>query len=167
MLATTPSAERTRVKEANVTTKVRRPSMTIPLDADGYLRRECPNCERDFKRAVRKVSEAEPSRHSPRGPYCPYCGLQSPSNSWLTKAQVEYTKRMLAELVARERTRKGIMGLLPFPFQGPSRLTNGELSETNDMKVVRPLCHAESAIKVSELWIGDLHCTVCGVRTTQ
>jgi hypothetical protein len=157
----------TRVKESNVTTKVRRPSMTIPLDADGYLRRECPNCERDFKRVVRKVSEAERSRRSPRGLYCPYCGLPSPSNSWLTKAQVEYTKKVLAELVARERTRKGIMGLLPLPFHGPSRLANGELREANDMKVVRPPCHAESAIKVSELWIGDLYCTVCGLRTTQ
>lgn len=23
--------------------------MTIPLDSDGFLRRECPSCEREFK----------------------------------------------------------------------------------------------------------------------
>ncbi len=23
--------------------------MTIPLDSDGFLRRECPTCEREFK----------------------------------------------------------------------------------------------------------------------
>jgi hypothetical protein len=167
MLATTPSTERTRVKEANVTTRVRRPSMRIPLDADGYLRRECPNCERDFKRLVRKVSEAELSRRSSSELFCPYCGLRSPSNTWLTKAQIEYTKKVLAELVARERTRRGVKTLLLLPFPGSSRLTNGELSEANDMKVVRPPCHSEYAIKVSDLWIGDLHCAVCGARNAQ
>ena len=30
--------------------------MTIPLDSDGFLRRECPTCEREFKW---RPSEAE------------------------------------------------------------------------------------------------------------
>ena len=148
-------------------TKVRRLAMRIPLDADGYLRRECPNCERDFKRVVRKVSDAERSWRSPEGLFCPYCGLQSTSNTWLTKAQIEYTKKVLAEMVARERTRKGLKTLLPLPLHGSSRLTHGELTESNDMRIVRSPCHSEAAIKVSDLWVGDLRCTVCGTRTRQ
>lgn len=147
-------------------TKVRRLAMRIPLDADGYLRRECPNCERDFKRVVQKAFDTERSWRSPEGLYCPYCGLQSTSNTWLTKAQVQYSKKVLAELVARERTRKGIKTLLPPPHVS-SRLTRGELSEANDMRIVRSPCHSEAAIKVSDRWIGDLRCTVCGARTRE
>jgi DNA-directed RNA polymerase subunit RPC12/RpoP len=53
--------------------------MTIPLDSDGFLRRECPTCEREFKW---RPSEAEVEEHDEPadtvGYFCPYCGVRAP-----------------------------------------------------------------------------------------
>ena len=111
-----------------------------------------------------------PSIRSGRGgrpmPLLPLLGLQSASNTWMPKAPVQYTRKSLAKLVARERTRKGTATLLPLLPHVSSRLTHGELSEAIDLRIVRSPCHSEATIKVWDRWIGDLP-TVCGARTRQ
>jgi hypothetical protein len=72
-----------------MSTRVRRLVLNITIDSDGYPRRECPHCERDFKRIVARGSNPKPVQAARGGCYCPYCGLQSPSSSWLTMDQVE------------------------------------------------------------------------------
>ncbi len=55
-------------------------SMSLPLDGDGFLRRECPTCEREFKwlpspqhgegDAAAASDEPAPERY-----FCPYCAV--------------------------------------------------------------------------------------------
>lgn len=62
--------------------------ISLPLDEDGFLRRECPTCEREFKCLVSQdEDDARPA--PPSGYHCPYCSVQAPPGSWWTKAQVE------------------------------------------------------------------------------
>ncbi|HEV7751795.1 MAG TPA: hypothetical protein VGO71_09640, partial [Baekduia sp.] len=62
----------------------------MPLDSDGFLRRECPTCEREFKVFVHQVAgeEADAQGPQPGGYYCPYCAIQADANAWFTKAQI-------------------------------------------------------------------------------
>lgn len=61
-------------------------SVSIPLDVDGFLRRECPTCEREFK----WLPSDESKTVDPGGYFCPYCAVQAPADHWHTKAQLEY-----------------------------------------------------------------------------
>lgn len=64
-------------------------SMSLPLDGDGFLRRECPTCEREFKwlpspdqleegngESRAAATDAEP----PEAYYCPYCATRRRSS---------------------------------------------------------------------------------------
>ena len=63
-------------------------AMSIPRDSDGFIRRECPTCERQFKWLP--TPDGETGTPMPFGGYfCPYCGVQASANAWLTKAQLE------------------------------------------------------------------------------
>ena len=99
-------------------------NLSFPLDEDGFFRRECPLCHREFKVLLEKeeltdlaqkvvdffmldekekeanLSESEPSRIEF---FCPYCGQRAPANSWWTQEQLAYvrtvTKNILAKIV--------------------------------------------------------------------
>lgn len=44
--------------------------MSVPLDSEGFLRRECPTCEREFK--WKPAGEDEEATPAPEGGYfCP------------------------------------------------------------------------------------------------
>ena len=68
-----------------------RVNVTIPVDEDGYMGRECPaaECEGYFKvkpgTGLRGIETC----------ICPYCGLKDSSNRFYTKAQVEYAKSIV------------------------------------------------------------------------
>ena len=71
--------------------------MTIPLDSDGFLRRECPTCEREFKwRPSEAEAEEDVEPADAAGYFCPYCGVQAPDDAWLTQAQVALTQNIVA-----------------------------------------------------------------------
>ncbi len=58
--------------------------MSIPLHSDGFLRRECPTCEREFKWLPNTNDEddADDGEPLPSGCYlCPYCGVQAPADA--------------------------------------------------------------------------------------
>src|SRR4051812_31624365 len=65
-------------------------SVPVPLDSEGFLRRECPTCEREFKWLPSDDSEPV----EPGGYYCPYCGIQAPVEHWLTKPQAEFAREV-------------------------------------------------------------------------
>jgi hypothetical protein len=52
-------------------------SVNVPLDSDGFLRRGCPTCEREFKWLPSEESESA----ARGGYYCPYCAVQAPEDS--------------------------------------------------------------------------------------
>jgi hypothetical protein len=66
-------------------------SMSLPLDGDGFLRRECPTCEREFKwlpspdqleEGNGESRAAAPDAQPPEAYYCPYCAVTAPPDAW-------------------------------------------------------------------------------------
>jgi hypothetical protein len=145
-------------------------SMSMPLDSDGFLRRECPTCEREFKVFVDQENsgQADPQGAPPGGYYCPYCAIQAEPNAWFTKPQLAAARsKIMDEVVAPmldDLTRS--LGSSPFV----SINTNNddepapELTESDDMRRVDLACHPETPVKVAEDYAGAVHCMICGQR---
>jgi hypothetical protein len=75
-------------------------SMSLPLDGEGFLRRECPTCEREFKWLPSpdpeddvEVAATTEGAEAPESYYCPYCAVSAPPDTWMTKAQVAAAAR--------------------------------------------------------------------------
>jgi hypothetical protein len=62
-------------------------SIPIPRDENGYLGRECPECERYFK-----ITPGTGLTGDDLPCQCPYCGHSAPQDQFFTKAQIEYAK---------------------------------------------------------------------------
>jgi hypothetical protein len=143
--------------------------ISLPLDSDGFLRRECPTCEREFKWLHTSPEEAAGAIVPDVGYYCPYCGVQAPSNSWLTKAQVILAQNALAiEVVGPmvnklsndiSRKSRGIVSV-SMKYQPPDRLD--PLTEGDDMSRVDFICHESEPVKVLDEWDREIYCLICG-----
>jgi hypothetical protein len=157
--------------------------ISIPLDSDGFLRRECPTCEREFKWLPSSHNLAEDSLtddaalEAPSAPryFCPYCGVQAAASSWLTKAQVGLAHAIVMRDVVGpqlqefqrelEHIGRESGGLLTFKTSIDSVEDAPEptLTETDDMRRVDFLCHPSEPVKVLDGWDGDVFCLVCGI----
>ncbi len=62
-------------------------STSIPVDENGYLGRECPDCEQYFK-----ITPGTGLTGTDLQCHCPYCGHVAAPNHFFTKAQIEYAK---------------------------------------------------------------------------
>jgi endogenous inhibitor of DNA gyrase (YacG/DUF329 family) len=133
-------------------------SMSIPLDSDGFLRRECPTCEREFKWLPSDNSD-EPE---PGGYYCPYCAIQAPVVHWLTQAQVEQAEQAVAREVVDPMMRKFAKGIGGSYKSNVSGTPLPELTETDDMRRVDFDCHPGEPLKVLDDWTDTVHCLICG-----
>jgi hypothetical protein len=148
-------------------------SMSLPLDSDGFLRRECPTCAREFKWL--HAEEEEEATPAPEGGYyCPYCAVQAPPDAWWTKDQAEEATRVVAN--------EGMPQILEQFHEGMEKATRGsknltykrgsgkldvpepreDATEADDMKRVDFRCHPEDPIKVLDGWDGAVHCLICG-----
>lgn len=150
--------------------------MSLPLDADGFLRRECPNCKREFKwRHITADEEALVVESSAPvdAYYCPYCYEPSPPDAWWTREQLDYAKQMaMAEVLGpslrrfqrqiRRMNTPGGLVRVDANISSPSRPE--PLSEQNDMVRVDFPCHPEEPVKVEEGWDGEVACLTCGIR---
>jgi hypothetical protein len=144
-------------------------SIDLNLD-DGFLRRACPNCEREFKWHSGPVDDRPPDAVDPPMYHCPYCGLTAESDEWLTEEQAAYVRHVV------EAAAPGIISdLMEEAFRGSEGITykRGNSSgpppptppvEPNDMVAVASPCHTWEPIKVDESWDDPLHCLVCGER---
>lgn len=142
-------------------------SMEIRLDADGFVRRACPHCRREFKwLATQSTGSPSPARV-----FCPYCGQSAPPDQWWTAAQVEYAKALaMTEVVGpaleklardlKRLNRPGSLVRIETRYRPPRRPTPP--AEPNDMRKVTPPCHPEEPFKVHEGWRGVVHCLLCG-----
>ena len=143
-----------------------RTAISMPLDSDGFVRRECPTCEREFKWLPSDHDES--ATPDPSGYYCPYCAVQA-NDGWLTKPQAE---------AARATVMRDVVDPMLDDFaQNLSRNSSGmfkanvnrqrspgppELSEPDDMRRVDFPCHPSEPLKVLEDWTGPLHCLFGG-----
>lgn len=147
-------------------------SVAVPLDEDGFLRRECPTCEREFKWLPSE--DGEPP--SPAGYYCPYCGVQAQPDTWHTKAQVELmSNKVMREVVGPAMRDFGKSlghiaqssgGLIRADVKGPEIPAESDpLTEQEDMRRVSFACHPEEPLKVLDSWSGAVYCLICGTQT--
>ena len=145
----------------------------IPLDSDGYLRRECPECARQFKI---EIADEDESRSVDRL-HCPYCGRSALLDQWFTEEQVQYFRdRVVSDVVnpalrgfteQLQRASRASEGLIGFEVksEGLDEPPPRRLREEDDMVRVRFSC-CEETVKVSPDWGRELHCVVCGTTDT-
>ena len=164
--------------------------ITFPLDSDGFFRRECPFCNREFKIMIEEnekrdlaqkqiesfmlnsesIAEDREDIKVENERVCPYCEQKAPKTSWWTKEQSEYIKRYIKNC-ANDLINEHFIKKLERTFAGSKSVTfkGKELPleepwispETDDMeKFELPCC--KQAIKIDEKWSGEVHCFFCG-----
>ena len=126
----------------------------IPVDDEGYVRRQCPQCEREFKLIYQSGDNSASDVESPLELYCPYCGLSSPTDQFWTNAQVETFQAVAGKYMLDDLKQRGFaVSINPPP---------PPLAEPNDMNAVASPCHAEEPVKIYEYWDQPIHCPMCG-----
>lgn len=144
--------------------------ISLPLD-DGFLRRKCPSCERQFKWHHGLTDNAPEDALNPAEYTCPYCGSTAPPDEWHTTEQAEYIRE-----VARGPALQAARDTLANVFRGskhitykPGRLEHHhpiDLDEPADMVIVEPPCHPYERVKVYEPCDHPLYCLLCGAQFT-
>lgn len=160
----------------------------LPLD-NGFLRRECPLCIRQFKvllteEELRSSEEngdeflveddpdqAEVAAADDGGGdenTCPYCGQVANKNAWWTQEQLDYfatiAKNHMAQLINEHLvrpTKRMSSSFLKITATEVPESSTFLPPETNDMRVVElPCCNRK--IKVADDHTGVVHCFFCG-----
>ena len=138
-------------------------TIRMPLDTDGYLRRACPFCEREFKWLPQDNGLPTPIE----GYHCPYCGHTADEDAWWTEAQLAYAQAHAANL-ATDVVNKALRGLntttgsLRVTVAAVRRQPVTPLTEPNDMHIVTPLCHPSESVKLGDGWTNPAACLHCG-----
>ena len=148
-------------------------SINFPLDSDGFLRRACPSCCREFK----WLSDAYKVAASSTGNvFCPYCGAPGGPNEWFTTEQLVYINEEVFDEVVRpslenlaESFRQlGRSSGGAFKFTGnvenPQQRQAPPVFEPADMRQVTFNCHPSEPVKVEESWEKAVHCLSCGEK---
>lgn len=141
----------------------------MPLDDDGFLRRECPHCSREFKWL--HSEEGSSDEPDPDGYHCPYCDGRS-VDGWWTHAQLaaiqdeaqHYMQSRFHEMF-KGLERRSSKSVTFKAGAAPARSSRPGLTEQNDMRRVDFPCHPAEPIKVLEDWTAPVHCIVCGQST--
>jgi len=147
--------------------------MKVPLDGDGFLRRECPNCERQFKLKYSVSNTETLETIDIESYYCPYCYEPASLDSWWTKEQLEQAQQLAfkevvePELKNLQRQIQSLNRNDSFA-QIDSKLEYLEesvpLTEVDDMVKVDFPCHPEEPLKIDETWKQNAACFVCGIQ---
>lgn len=139
--------------------------MTVPLDSDGYLRRACPACRREFKWLPQDGGEPAPAG----GYYCPYCAARADPDSWWTGNQIRLAEAHATNM-AQEELDKAFRGMrrnsgpIRVDYKPGVRTPIPHLTEPDDMVISTPPCHPGEPIKINEAWDQVIHCLVCGAQ---
>jgi hypothetical protein len=142
--------------------------LTFPLD-EGFLRRECPNCLREFKWFGAEAEGTPDEQPTPEVYYCPYCGQAAATGEWWTPEQLEIAQQTLAGLahdhIAQtlgRAIRDNRDSWISFELRGQRPPSPAPITEPSDMVIVASPCHPFEPVKIDEAWDQDLHCLVCG-----
>jgi uncharacterized Zn-finger protein len=136
--------------------------VSLPLD-QGFLRRECPCCRRQFK--INSEFEDEGSRNER---ICPYCGQAANPDKWMTREQKEHIKEIaqieVLGMIDAPLT-ESFRGLsnIHFDRSGRRRSQPSLRPESDDMNLIPvPCCSTE--MKIDPGWTKELYCFYCGAR---
>lgn len=142
----------------------------LPLDTHGFLRRQCPACQREFKWHNGPLENAPEGADDVDVYYCPYCGEPADVDEWWTEEQVELIQSVVLDEVAsdaaqslegaaRDLNSSGIIGV-SVRYDPPN--PPAPLDESDDMTAVASPCHAYEPVKIAKDWQSRIHCLVCG-----
>lgn len=146
--------------------------MTVPLDSEGFLRRKCPTCGREFKWLA---NEDDAAGDAVEVYTCPYCGVEAPPGEWSTDAQVALAMAIVhREVLAPQIQELGraIRGLgkasgglisASLEYDEPEEPIE-QMVEEDDMRRIDFSCHASEPVKVLDDWSGPIFCLVCGAE---
>jgi hypothetical protein len=145
--------------------------ITLPLDNDGFLRRQCPHCNVQFKWHHGPANEEAETADTPSVYHCPHCGQPAEPDRWLTDEQVDYIEGVAMPAITRHADDilrdafKGI-GSKHFKVKMTGRLDTPDepvaLVEPDDMIIVVSPCHSYEPVKVAEDAERSLYCLICG-----
>lgn len=137
---------------------------TLSIDDDGFLRRECPHCEREFKWLHGDDGEPMPAG----GYHCPYCEGRS-EEGWWTRPQLAHIEAKVGDQLDDDMhsmlkgfERSSSKSLQIRVTRSPQRRIPPVPDEPNDMRRVDFDCHPAEPVKVLESWDGPVHCLMCG-----
>jgi hypothetical protein len=146
-------------------------SVTLPLDSDGFLRRECPHCVRQFKWHDGPANEEAEDQPAATTYYCPLCGQPAGPDSWWTQEQLDYAEGVAMPAAIQQlddelgRAFKG-MNSKHFKIKKTGHLDAPDepmpLTEPDDMSIVTSPCHGYEPVKVPETESSPFYCLVCG-----
>lgn len=142
--------------------------VALPLDGDGFLRRECPSCEQEFKWFSH--SEGDPDIEAVDQYFCPLCGVPAGIDSWWTSEQLEYMQRVAGPEIDRlvqDALKDAFKGIKGVSYKADPNFTleleaPDPLVEPDDMTIVEAPCHPNEPLKVPEHAAEHVHCLVCG-----
>jgi len=143
----------------------------LPLDSDGFLRRECPHCTEQFKWHHGPANEEAESAADPPAYHCPFCGQPARHDSWYTQSQLDHIEEAAAPAITQllddtlgEVFKRASTKHIKFERSGHLTLPNhpDPLTEPDDMVIVASPCHGYEPIKVPVEHTGALYCLICG-----
>jgi hypothetical protein len=115
-------------------------NLPLPLDSDGFFRRECPFCSKEFKVLLEKeeltdlaqkgldsfmiekkeeTTDFDDSERLETEFICPYCGQRASSDSWWTQEQLAYVG-IVAKNIMAKMINENLIRPLKRSFQRPS-----------------------------------------------
>jgi hypothetical protein len=143
-------------------------SVHLPLDDDGFLRRECPHCSQQFKWHHGPTDERPPSEVDSAVYFCPRCGASAAPDQWFTQEQVAYIEAAMSGPLFREasdaieKAFRGVKGVTIKRDSSDEPEPPPALQESNDMVIVASPCHPWEPVKVPDEATSEVHCLICG-----
>lgn len=143
-------------------------SVPLPLDSDGFLRRECPHCVQQFKWHYGPTADRPDGEIDPVVYYCPLCGVSAGLDQWWTQEQLAFVEQSAAGPILREasvqieKALRGATGLTYKRGQLDEPEPPSALYEPDDMIIVAPPCHSWEPVKIPEEAAAQVHCLICG-----
>jgi uncharacterized Zn-finger protein len=140
----------------------------IPVDDDGYLRRECPYCIREFKITKNDFDGLDVEKEYS----CPYCGQTADPRKWWTQDQKALFMKVVSNVATDILNETFVKHLrsLNNPSAGitvnAKDLDRGNEiinPEINDMKIIGIPC-CQKSVKILGSWTGSVYCYYCGFR---
>ena len=143
-------------------------SVPIPLDGDGFLRRECPHCHEEFKWHNGPTADRPEGQVDPAVYHCPRCGVPAGPDEWSTHEQDAYMEQLAIGHGFREasdmieQALRGAKSWTYKPSDADEPTPPAALHEPNDMIILASPCHTWEPVKVPEEATGRVYCLVCG-----
>lgn len=140
----------------------------LPLDADNFLRRECPHCRQQFKWHNGSTADQPAGEVNPPVFHCPLCGASAGPDRWWTEEQITFIQQFGAGAALREASDelekmfRSIKDLTYKPGQLDEPEPPAALYEPNDMIIVAPPCHSWEPVKVPDEATARVYCLICG-----